>query len=191
MAQFMRKEFNVYTPELAKYKAMSEGKDIMQEYLNMRKVAQERLRKLSIGGFEANRLYSDNINRFPRKREITDAAMLYDAIADVSHFLTAKQSTVGGIHAAMSQAQQTFEAHYGAEGLQGLDWQSFGEMMRSIKSSAKSQAYYSGWQKAYRRALSRSKKLGLSAEELNEAVSEGSIKIDAGGRLRNASGRFI
>ena len=191
MAQFKRKEFDVYTPELAKYKAMSEGKDIMQEYLNMRKVAQERLRKLSISGFETNRLYSDNINRFPRKREITDAAMLYDAIADVSHFLAAKQSTVGGIHVAMSQAQQTFEAHYGAEGLQGLDWNTFGEMMRSIKSSAKSQAYYSGWRKAYRRALSRSKKLGMSAEELNKAVSEGAIKIDAGGRLRNESGRFI
>ena len=191
MAQFKRKEFDVYTPELAKYKALSEGKDIMAEYLNMRKAAQERLRKLALKGFDTNRIYSDNINRFPRKREITDAAMLYDAIAEVSHFLAAKQSTVGGIHTALSQARQTFEAHYGAEGLQGLDWNTFGEMMRSIKSSAKSQAYYSGWRKAYRRALSRSKKLGMSAEELNKAVSEGAIKIDAGGRLRNESGRFI
>lgn len=191
MAQFKRKEFDVYTPELAKYKAMSEGKDIMQEYLHMRKVAQERLRKLSLKDFGTNRIYTDNINRFPRKREITDAAMLYDAIADISHFLAAKQSTVGGIHTAMTQAQQTFEAHYGPEGLQGLDWKSFGEMMRSIKSSAKSKAYYSGWRNAYRRALSRSKKLGMSAEELNKAVSEGTIKIDAGGRLRNGAGRFI
>lgn len=191
MAQFKKKEFDVYTPELAKYKAMSEGKDIMQEYLNMRKVAQERLRKLSIKGFESNRLYSDNINRFPRKREITDTAMLYDAIADISHFLAAKQSTVGGIHASISQAQKTFEAHYGAEGLQGLDWKTFGEMMRSIKSSANSIAYYNVWRKAYRRALSRSKKLGMTAEELNQAVSEGVIKIDAGGRLRNEAGRFI
>lgn len=191
MAQFKKKEFDVYTPELAKYKAMSEGKDIMQEYLDMRKVTQERLRKLSIAGFDTNRMYSDNINRFPRKREITDASMLYDAIADISHFLAAKQSTVGGIRASMSQAQQTFEAHYGAEGLQGLDWNTFGELMRSIKSNAKSQAYYGGWRKAYRRALSRSKKLGMSAEELNQAISEGVIKIDAGGRLRNGAGRFI
>ena len=192
MARFARKMFDVYTPEAARYKALAEGVDMMKEYQEMRKVAQERLRKLEKAGNMADAIYRDNINRFPRKSEIgSDARMLYDAIADISHFLAEKKSTVGGYKQIVASAVKTFTENYGSEGLTGMDWKTFGEMMKGIKSHAKSKAYYSGWKNAYRSALSNARKRGMTADDLNAAVAAGQIKIGVRGGLKDASGRRL
>ena len=190
MARFARKMFDVYTPESARYKALAEGVDMMKEYQEMRKVAQERLRKLEKAGNMADAIYRDNINRFPRKSEIgSDARMLYDAIADISHFLAEKKSTVGGYKQIVASAVKTFTENYGSEGLTGMDWKTFGEMMKGIKSHANSKAYYSGWKNAYRSVLSNARKHGMTADDLN--VAAGQIKIGVRGGLKDASGRRL
>lgn len=187
---FQAGKWEVLTPERARYLAEAEGQNIMQEYTRLRKVAQERLRKLSKGGLADTSVYTENVNRFPGKKEIgSDMRMLYDAIADVTQFLALKKSTVGGYHQVTGSAISTFTKHYGSEGLVGLDWKSFGKMMGAIKSHAKSSAYYRGWKNAYRSALSNARKRGMSAAELNAAVSSGAIQIGVRGGLKDASGR--
>ena len=182
--QYKRKEFEVLTPEQARYAAQAEGRDILTEYTQMRKVAQERLRKLEKAGLSDTEVFRENVNRFPSRKEIgSDARLLYDAIADVTHFLAGKKTTVGGYHEIVDTASETFTRHYGAEGLTGLDWKTFGKMMGEIKSHSRSNAYYRGWKSAYRNALSAAKKRGMSAEELNKRVSEGTMRIGPRGGL--------
>lgn len=182
--QFKAMSFDVMTPEQARYAAQAEGRDILAEYARMRKVAQERLRKLDKAGLSDTEVYRENVNRFPSRKEIgADSRLLYDAIADVSHFLAGKKTTVGGYHEIVNRAEETFTKHYGTEGLTGLDWKSFGKMMGEIKSHSKAGAYYRGWKTAYRNALSAAKKRGMSAEELNRRVSEGSMRIGPRGGL--------
>ena len=190
--QFKPEKVEVLTPEKARYLAEAEGRNIMQEYTRLRKVAQERLRKLSKAGLSDISVFTENVNRFPGKKEIgSDMRMLYDAIADVTQFLAVKKSTVGGYHEMTSSAISTFTRHYGSEGLTGLDWKSFGKMMGAIKSHAKSSAYYRGWKNAYRSALSAAKKRGMSAEQLNAAVAAGTIQIGVRGGLKNGSGKRL
>lgn len=192
MAQFARKMFDVYTPETARYKAMTEGADIMAEYLSMRKVAQERLRKLKKAGRESDAIYRDNTNRFPGKKEIgSDVRMLYDALSEVSHFLAEQKSTVGGLVSYESKALSKLTKHYASEGITGMSWKAFGKMMQSIRTHARGKAYYRTWKSAYRAALSNAKKAGLTESQLNEAVSRGEIKIGVRGGLTDAAGRRI
>ena len=181
-------KWEVLTPERARYLAEAEGRDIMQEYTRLRKVAQERLRKLKKAGFTDYEIWKDNINRFPSKKEIgSDFRLLYDAIADVSHFLALKRSTVGGQNTYFEKSQAKFSQHYNKEGLTGLDWKAFGSMMESIKKSAKSKERYAQWKTAYRAALSKAAKRGMSAEDLNRAISEGKMSIGAQGGLYHVS----
>ena len=190
--QFQRKAYEVITPEKARYLAEAEARDMMREYLQMRHVANERLRKLEKAGLADTATYQDNINRFPLKREIgSDTRMLYDAIADVTQFLAGKKSTVGGYREITGSAIETFTRPYGAEGLTGMDWKTFGKMMGEIKGHARSKAYYRGWKNAYRAALSNAKKHGMSAAELNAAVAAGAIKIGVRGGLKDGSGRRL
>ena len=187
---FKAGKWEVLTPERARYLAEAENWNAMQEYTRLRKVAQERLRKLSKGGLSDTSVYQENVNRFPGKKEIgSDMRMLYDALADVTQFLAMKKSTVGGYHDITASAITKFTKHYSKEGLVGLDWKSFGKMMGAIKSHARSSAYYRGWKNAYRSALSNARKRGMSAEELNAAVSAGAIQIGVRGGLKDAHGR--
>ena len=182
--QFKAKQYDVMTPEQARYAAQADGVDIIAQYVSMRKVAQERLRKLEKAGLSDSEIWRENVNRFPSKKEIgSDARLLYDAIADVSHFLAGKKSTVGGYHKIVDTAAETFARHYGSEGLTGMDWQTFGKMMGEIKSHSRANAYYRGWKNAYRNALSAAKKRGMSAADLNRAVSEGAMRIGPRGGL--------
>ena len=63
--------------------------------------------------------------------------------------------------------------------------------MENIKGSAQTAAYYRRWKTAYRAALSRAERLGLTMEQLNEKVSRGLIKIGAAGGLLDATGKSI
>ena len=190
--QFAPKTYEVYTPEGARYAAEAEGVNIRKEYQSMRKVAETRLKRLKEGGLSDIDTYTRNVNRFPRLSEIgQDNRLLYDALSEVSHFLAERKSTVYGYRAIQESAIETFAGHYGSEGLVGLDWKAFGKMMEAIKGHANSAAYYRRWKSAYRAALSRAQKLGLSAEELNAKVSAGLIKIGVSGGLTDATGRSI
>lgn len=190
--RFAPKTYEVYTPEKARYAAEAEGANIRQQYQSLRRVAEDRLRKLRKAGLEQTSIYTENVNRFPRLTEIgTDNRMLYDAIAEVTHFLAAKKSTVYGYREQEAAALETFTGHYSAEGLTGLSWKAFGSLMKSIKGTAQTSAYYRRWKTAYRAAISRAQALGLTVEELNEKVSRGLIKIGAAGGLLDARGKTI
>ena len=190
--RFQPKTYEVYTPEEARYQAEAEGRNIRKEYQQMRRVAEKRIAALAKSGLADTELYKANVNRFPRLTEIgTDTRLLYDAMAEVSHFLSARKSTVYGYREQEESAMETFMGHYGSEGLVGLDWKTFGQMMGEIKSHAQSTAYYRRWKNAYRAAVSRAQKLGMTAQELNAKVSQGLIKIGVAGGLRDAEGRAI
>ena len=204
--RFQPKQYQVWTPEEARYSAEPEGRNIRREYQQMRRVAEKRIAALSRSGLADTEIYQDNINRFPRLTEIgTDTRLLYDAIAEVSHFLAQKKSTVYGYREMESSALETFTERHEGEGVTGLSWKAFGTLMESIKKPGKlgrklddakkiaqSMAYYRRWRTAYRAAVSRAEKLGLTVEELNEKVSKGLIKIGAAGGLLNAAtGRSI
>lgn len=192
MYRFTPKTYTVYTPESARYEAETGGTDMFKAYASMRKVAQDRLYKLKKAGLADTSVYQENINRFPMIREIrTDKRLLYDAIAEVSRFLSAKKSTVIGYHEMEQNALETFKTRHSDENLNGLSWKAFGTMMQSIKSTAQSSSYYRRWKKAYRSAVSRAQQLGMSIEELNEKVSKGLIKIGAAGGLLDARGKSI
>lgn len=182
--QFKAKQVDVLTPEAARYADQVEGRDIMKEYTALRKVAQERLRKLKKAGLTDIEVYTENVNRFPSKKEIgSDSRLLYDAISEVTHFLSRKKSTVGGYRDYEAKALAKFKQHYSTEGLEGLSWRTFGKLMESISKSAKAMANYGNWRGAYRAVISAAKKRGLSIDELNAAVERGALKIGPKGGL--------
>lgn len=203
--RFAPKTYEVYTPEKARYAAEAEGMDIRKQYQQMRRVAEKRLKRLSEAGLGDTEISMDNVNRFPRLTEIgTDSRLLYDAIAEVSHFLAQRKSTVYGYREMETSALETFTERHQGEGVTGLSWKAFGSLMESIKKPgiigrklddakkiAQSMAYYRRWRNAYRAAVSRAEKLGMTVDELNEKVSKGLIKIGAAGGLLDARGKSI
>lgn len=191
--QFTPKSYDVYTPEGARYAAEAEGVDIRKAYQSMRKVAEERLRKLGASDYKTTEIYKDNVNRFPRLTEIgKDNQLLYDAIAEVSHFLSLKKSTIYGYREYERKSLESITETYGSEGIKGLSWRAFGSMMESIKGSAQAMARYNRWKQAYRAALSRARKLEISREQLEKLVADEVIKIGASGGILNAkTGRSI
>ena len=191
--QFKPKQFDVFTPELAKYKAENEGINVRRMYSQMREIAQKRLSRLQKAGYGESDIVRYNTGRFPYLREIgpNDKALLYDAISEVSRFLAAKRSTVGGTHEIEHKAEATFLKHYGDE-IGDVDWKVFGEMMRSIKDHAMSKSYYRNWKNTYRTIQGNAKRAGLTARQLKKAVDEGKITIGAkGGLYDNERQRYI
>lgn len=190
--RFAPKSYDVLTPEQARYEAETEGRNIRKEYQQLRRTAEKRIAALAKSGLADTEIYKANVNRFPRLTELgTDTRLLYDAMAEVTHFLAQRKSTVYGYREQEEKALDTFRGHYGSEGIMGLDWKSFGQMMGAIKSHAQSTAYYRRWKNAYRAAVSRAAKLGLTPAQLNEKVASGAIKIGVSGGLLDATGRAI
>ena len=190
--RFAPKSYDVLTPEQARYDAETGGRNIRKEYQQLRRTAEKRIAALAKAGLADTEIYKANVNRFPRLTEIgTDTRLLYDAIAEVTHFLSLKKSTVYGYREWEEKSLATFQARHENEGLTDLSWKAFGTMMENIKGTAQTAAYYRRWKTAYRAALSRAEKLGLTMEQLNEKVSRGLIKIGAAGGLLDAKGRSI
>ena len=191
MAQFQRKEIERLTPLSAAIKE-AEGENLRKLYQTYRKRAEQRLRDLSKKGFENLEIYQDYKNRFPRLTEIgqNDKKMLYDALAEVTRFLAARYSTPGGVHASMAEARSKLEEHHPELG--SMPPIVFGEMMRSIKEHARKNAYYSQWQSTFRKVMGKAEKIGLTPEQLNEAVKKGQIRLGpAGGLYDTATQRAI
>ena len=200
MGKFLRKTYDVYTPESARYMAEAEKMDIAAEYKRMRKAANERIRKLEKAGYSEIEAVTSNKGRFPSLKSMgTDPRLLYDAIAEVSRFLSEKRSTVGGIHEQARSMRDTFQAHYGdefdfsddededeGEDEQEMtldDWALFSELMRSVKNHAQAKSYYRKWKNAFRKMLGNVRKSGQSKRDILDYVESGIITIGAGGGL--------
>ena len=185
---FQPKAVEVYTPEKAAY-MHSQGADIRGEYAVLRHRAEQRLRDLKAGGGENLDVYRDYVHRFPSLREIgkgsgMDKQLLYDAMAEVTRFLNMRQSTIGGYHASIREAHDTFREHYVDTGeLPDIDPKVFGELMRAIKSHANAAAYYKGWKKAYRELVNKSEAAGIDPDALVDALNNGDVVIGPKGGL--------
>lgn len=196
MPKFERKQVDVYTPELASWKASQPGFDVRREYAILRKRAEQRLRDLKAAGYSSSDIYRDWKNRFPTLKEIgsgagMDRQLLYDALSEVTRFLAMKRTTVGGYREVERKAEETFRRHYGDE-LPAMSQGLFGELMQSIKTGAVSEAYYRGWKGAYRKVLSNAGRAGLSEKQLVGLIKSGDIRLGPKGGLWNAqTGRRI
>lgn len=194
MAKFERREYQVYTPEMARYLAEAEGFDVRQEYKRMRNVAQDRLYKLAKKGFATYDIVASNVNRFPGLVEVgNDQQMLYDALAEVSRFLNLKQSTVGGMHETERAWKEKFESHYDRPDLEefervhNVNPALFGEVMRAIKSHANGKMYYSRWKETYRKVVASANKKGITEDDLLQLVRNEKISIGPKGGLYDAA----
>ena len=71
---------------------------IKKEYQRLRKVANERLRKLKNSGYSDSEIYRRFRTAFPEYSKIKTNTALGIHLADVRHFLGLKTSSVGGMH---------------------------------------------------------------------------------------------
>ena len=187
---FKRLELGIVTPEqLAADVATGKTslETLRDTYERYAKVARERIRKLEVKGSGGLEIVRDYKNRFPYMKELgrgttLDKTLLYDALSEVSHFLNLKQSTLGGYHAQIAAAEETFSRHYGDE-LPPMSRELFGELMRSIKSRANAEAYYRGWKKAYRALASAVQRKGLSEKDLVNAIKNDVVTIGPKGGI--------
>lgn len=97
---------NAYTPVgLEKYHIdQSEAK---KEYQRLRKIANERLRKLSKAGYSNTQIYRDYIGLFTPYSKLKSVRSLAIHLADVRHFLDLQSSTVGGMHKIENKTLKT------------------------------------------------------------------------------------
>ena len=207
---FARKAVEILTPEDVEAREVR-GEDMRSYYNTLRRRAEQRLRDLKSGGGENLDVYRDYVHRFPTLIEIgkgdsMDRQLLYDATAEVTRFLSLRSSTIGGYNEILRETSETFLGHYGPgtrENLPEMDRRLFGELMRSIKKpqkaamraqmagntleaarlSAQARAFYSGWKKAYRDALSKAQRAGMTQDELLKAIEKGTVSIGPRGGL--------
>lgn len=84
-----------------------EPTDIKKEYQRLRKVANERLRKLKNSGYANSEIYRRFRSAFPAYSKVQTNTALGIHLADARHFLDMKTSTVGGMHKVESQTIQS------------------------------------------------------------------------------------
>lgn len=94
-----------YTPRGWMYGDV-EPSDMKKEYQRLRKVANERLRKLEKAGYADSDIYMRFKSSFPAYTDIKTNTALGIHMADVRHFLGLKTSTVGGMHKVESNTIQ-------------------------------------------------------------------------------------
>lgn len=104
-----------------------------KEYQRLRKVANERLRKLEKAGYADSGIYNRFKSKFPAYTNIKTNTALGIHLADVRHFLGLKTSTVGGIHQVESQTiQRLHESGYMFINKGNL--KAFGAFMDAVRS---------------------------------------------------------
>lgn len=187
MAKFGRANVEPFTPESAELRAREIGiQDLKREYQKYRKMANERLRKLTMAGYGQSEIVKSNRNLFPSLPEIgADKQMLYDAMAEVTRFLSAKTSTVGGQREREQKIAETFERHFAHE-FYKYDPKILGEVMAALKSRGDDKAFYRNWKRAYRGAVARAEKLGISSERLSQEIRAGMLEIGIHGGILDA-----
>lgn len=104
-----------------------------QEYQRLRKVANERLRKLKKAGYGDSEIYRRFRTAFPAYSKVKTNTALGIHLADVHHFLGLKTSTVGGIHQVESQTiQRLHESGYTFINKDNL--RAFGAFMDAVRA---------------------------------------------------------
>ena len=106
---------------------------IKKEYQRLRKVANERLRKLKKAGYADSEIYMRFKSAFPAYTDIKTNTSLGIHMADVRHFLGLKTSTVGGIHKLEAQTiQRMHESGYTFINKDNL--RAFGAFMDAVRA---------------------------------------------------------
>ena len=121
-----------YTPRGWMYVDV-EPSAIKKEYQRLRKVANERLRKLKKAGYSDLETYKRFKSSFPAYTAIKTNTALGIHLADVRHFLGLETSTVGGMHKLESQTiQRLHESGYTFINKENL--KAFGEFMDAVRA---------------------------------------------------------
>ena len=121
-----------YTPRGWMYVDV-EPSAIKKEYQRLRKVANERLRKLKKAGYSDLETYKRFKSSFPSYTAIKTNTALGIHLADVRHFLGLETSTVGGINKLESQTiQRLHESGYTFINKENL--KAFGEFMDAVRA---------------------------------------------------------
>lgn len=130
---------NAYTPVgLEKYHI--DQSDAKKEYQRLRKIANERLRKLAKAGYTDTRVYKDYIGFFTPYSKIRSTRMLAIQLSNVRHFLDLKTSTVGGQHTWENKVlQKLHENEYYFVTHDNL--KKFGEFMEYVMETYKGKEY--------------------------------------------------
>lgn len=121
-----------YTPRGWIYSGVS-PLEIKKEYQRLRKVANERLRKLKKAGYSDLESYKRFRSAFPAYSKVKTNTALGIHLADARHFLDMKTSTVGGIHKVESQTiQRLHESGYTFINKDNL--RAFGAFMDAVRA---------------------------------------------------------
>lgn len=123
---------NAYTPVgLEKYHIdQSEAK---KEYQRLRKIANERLRKLAKAGYTDTQIYRDYIGLFTPYSKLKSTRSLAIQLSNVRHFLDLQTSTVGGMHKLENKVLKTLhENNYYFVTRENL--RKFGQFMEYVRT---------------------------------------------------------
>lgn len=85
---------NLYTPEAVASGALSES-DYRKEYSRLRKIANERLKRLSESEYRSSQAYQINKHGFPKLGDLTDGAFKFE-LYRLQKFVSARSSSVTG-----------------------------------------------------------------------------------------------
>lgn len=128
-----------YTPRGWMYGDV-EPTDLKKEYQRLRKVANERLRKLKKAGYSDLETYKRFRKAFPEYSRIRTNNALGIHLADVKHFLELQTSTVGGVHKAEKRILKSLhESGYKFVNKDNL--KAFGDFMDAVRAKYKGLIY--------------------------------------------------
>ena len=128
-----------YTPRGWIYSDVS-PLEIKKEYQRLRKVANERLRKLKKAGYSNLEAYKRFRSAFPEYSRIKTNNALGIHLADVKHFLELQTSTVGGVHKVEKRILKSLhESGYKFVNKDNL--QAFGDFMDAVRAKYKGLIY--------------------------------------------------
>lgn len=106
---------------------------LKKEYQRLRKVANERLRKLKKAGYDNSEIYRRFRTAFPAYSKVKTNTALGIHLADIRHFLGLKSSTVGGIHQMEAKTiQRLHESGYTFINKENL--KAFGAFMDAVRA---------------------------------------------------------
>ena len=123
-----------YTLDAIRHADVWTPENIESEYTRLRKIAEERLRKMAkdpIG--RESYTFKRNEGRFRPASELTTGQMKVQ-LSEVARMITARRGTLSGIKRARRQAIKTFHEH-GYDFVTEKNYSEFGEFMRAWKAS--------------------------------------------------------
>lgn len=110
-------------------------KELRQEYARLRAVAQKSIQRLGASEFAGGATYKNTLGRFPMTKQIKDKRRLAFALADVSHFLSAKGSSVSGLREIRAEQVNTWQNLYGYSFVNTGNFAAWVEFLEVMKDS--------------------------------------------------------